>query len=212
MAYLALVRHGQSEYNLQGLWTGLTDIPLTPTGIQEAHEAGVALKQKNISFDTAFTSLLCRAQQTTTEILTVLDEQIPVTKTAALNEKDYGIYTGKNKWEVEKEVGEKEFLKIRRSWGYVIPQGESLKMVYERVVPYYTSTILSLLKENKNVLIVAHGNSLRALIKYLDNIADTNISNFELKTAEIHLYSMSKTGNVISKEVLVEHNITANGA
>jgi len=146
MAYLALVRHGQSEYNKTGQWTGLTDVSLTQEGIQEAHEAGVVLKEQNILFQTAFTSLLTRAQQKLHEILAVLDVQIPIVKDAALNEKDYGIYTGKNKWEIEKQVGEAEFLKIRRSWDYVPPEGESLKMVYERVVPYYEAHIVPKLK------------------------------------------------------------------
>lgn len=209
MAYLVLVRHGQSEYNKTGQWTGLTDIPLTQEGLQEAHEAGIVLKEKNIVFQTAFTSLLIRAQQTTKEILKVLNVQIPIVKDAALNEKDYGIYTGKNKWEIEKEVGEQEFLKIRRSWDYVIPEGESLKMVYERVVPYYESHILPKLKQGENVLVVAHGNSLRALIKYLDHISDQDIPKFELKTGEIHLYTLDTNGSVMTKEVLIEHNTTA---
>jgi 2,3-bisphosphoglycerate-dependent phosphoglycerate mutase len=209
MAYLALVRHGQSEYNKTGQWTGLTDVSLTQEGIQEAHEAGVVLKEQNILFQTAFTSLLTRAQQTLHEILAVLDVQIPIVKDAALNEKDYGIYTGKNKWEVEKQIGEEEFLKIRRSWDYVIPEGESLKMVYERVVPYYEAHIMPKLKQGENVLVVAHGNSLRALIKYLDHISDTDIPQFELKTGEIHLYTLDKNAAVLTKQVLVEHNTTA---
>lgn len=208
MSYLILVRHGQSEWNLLGKWTGLTDVSLTEEGRKEAKEVGKLLKERSIHVDHAFTSELIRTQQTLDEILKVLDQHPLITHSDKLNEKNYGVYTGKNKWEVQKEVGDQEFLKIRRSWDYVLPNGESLKNVYERAVPYYQQTILPLLEQGENILVVSHGNTLRAIIKYLDNIKDENISHFELVTGEVHLYTIAKDGKVNKEEVLTEHNTT----
>src|SRR6185437_14622566 len=134
---------------------------------EEARRTGETLK--DIHFDYAYTSALTRAQQTLEEILKVINQQPPITQNQALNERNYGNYTGKNKWEVQKELGDEEFQKLRRSWDYPPPNGESLKMVYERVLPYYQTEIEPKLKEGKNVLVAAHGNSLRALVKYLEN-------------------------------------------
>jgi 2,3-bisphosphoglycerate-dependent phosphoglycerate mutase len=200
MAYLVLVRHGESEWNAQGLWTGWTDISLSEKGREEAKAAGELLK--DINFDLAFTSALKRAKETLTEIQKVTGQMdLPTTEDQALNERDYGDLTGKNKWEVKEKVGEEEFLKLRRSWDYPPPNGESLKMVYERVLPYYEREILPKLKEDKNILIAAHGNSLRALIKYLDNISDEDIPNLELATGGIYVYQIDNEGKVTSKEL-----------
>lgn len=199
MAFLVLVRHGQSEWNAKGLWTGLTDVSLNEKGKEEAEIAGKELK--DITFDLAFTSALKRAKETYAIIKRVLNlDEIPVFEDAALNEKNYGIFTGKNKWEVKKELGEEEFLKIRRSWDYPIENGESLKDVYDRVVPYYQTKILPQLKMSKNVLVCASGNSIRALVKYLDHITDTDISSLEIATGEIYLYQIDSDGKVIAKE------------
>jgi len=200
MERLVLVRHGMSEYNEKGLWTGLTDVPLSPKGHEEAKKAGEALK--DIRFDVAYVSALTRAKQTWTEIAQVLGlHNIPTIESAALNERDYGDFTGKNKWEVKKEVGEEEFQKLRRSWDYPPPHGESLKMVYERVIPYYEAEIKSKLKEEKNVLVAAHGNSLRALIKHLENVSDEDIPKLELATGQIYIYTMDKDGKITGKEI-----------
>jgi 2,3-bisphosphoglycerate-dependent phosphoglycerate mutase len=200
MAYLALVRHGESEWNVKGLWTGWTDVDLSPKGHEEARLAGEALK--DIQFDLAYTSTLKRAKETLVEIQKATGQMdIPTTEDPALNERNYGELTGKNKWEVKEQLGEKEFQKIRRSWDYPPPMGESLKMVYERVVPYYESEILPKLKEGKNVIIAAHGNSLRALIKHLDNISDADIPSLELATGGIYIYQISPEGAVASKQV-----------
>ena len=150
MATLVLVRHGKSEWNEKGLWTGWRDIPLAPKGIEEAKATGESLK--DLHFDYAYTSALIRAQQTLDEILKVIGQTPPITKDKALNERDYGDYTEKNKWDIQKEVGEEEFQKIRRSWDYPPPNGESLKMVYERVLPYFQTEILPKLKEGKNII------------------------------------------------------------
>jgi 2,3-bisphosphoglycerate-dependent phosphoglycerate mutase len=200
MAYLALIRHGESEWNLRGLWTGLTNVGLTEKGKEQARLAGEKLK--GISIDLAYTSVLLRAKQTLCEIKGVLGIDVPTFEDKALNERDYGIYTGKNKWEIQKEVGEELFLKIRRGWDSSIVNGENLKDVYNRVVPYYQTEILPKLKEGKNVLIVAHGNSLRALTKYLENISDEDISKLEIEVSEVDLFELDSSGNVSSKKIL----------
>lgn len=200
MAYFVLVRHGQSTWNAIDAWTGLTDISLDQDGFKESRIAGELLK--DISFQIAFTSKLIRAQQTLKEILKVLDiEHIPIYENAALDERDYGDLTGKNKYELEKEYGEKKFLEWRRGWNEPIPNGETLKEVYERVVPYYEEHILPKLKRGKNVLVSAHGNSLRALIKYLENISDKDIPNFEMETGAVFVYDINGDGKIISKEI-----------
>src|SRR5687768_14008251 len=125
MAYLVLVRHGTSEWNAKGLWTGWTDIGLAEAGREEARKTAESLK--DIHFDYAYTSDLSRAKQTLDEVLTIIGQNPPITADSALKEKNYGIYTGKNKWDIQKEAGDETFLKIRRSWDYVIPEGESLK-------------------------------------------------------------------------------------
>jgi len=200
MAYLILVRHGRSEWNDKGLWTGLNDVPLTDQGKEEAKQTSLALR--DIEIDKAFTSGLKRAQETLDIILKNLGIQVEVVKDKRLNERDYGIYSGKNKWEVKEQIGEVEFNKLRRSWDYPVPNGESLKQVYERVIPYYESEIKPILLQGKNILITAHGNSLRSLAKFIENISDEKISELEIGTAEAVVYDIdSKTGKLISKEV-----------
>ncbi len=203
MATLVLVRHGKSEWNEKGLWTGWRDIPLAPKGIEEAKATGESLK--DLHFDYAYTSALIRAQQTLEEILKVIGQTPPTTKDKALNERDYGDYTEKNKWDIQKEVGEEEFQKIRRSWDYPPPNGESLKMVYERVLPYFQTEILPKLKEGKNIIIAAHGNSLRALVKHLENISDNDIALLEIGTGEAYVYQLDNNGSVTSKEIRGEN-------
>ncbi len=204
MSYLALVRHGESEWNAKGLWTGWKDIPLTQKGIEQAKTAGVSLK--DIKFDLGFTSILSRVKQTMDEMKKVLNQQFPVIEDKALNERNYGVYTGKNKWEIKKEVGEEEFLKIRRGWDHPIPRGECLKDVYQRAIPYYEENILPKLKAGKNVLVSAHGNSLRALVKYLENIPDDKISKLELAIGEVYLYTIDNNGKAVSKEIRASTN------
>lgn len=199
MAYLVLVRHGKSEWNEKGLWTGWRDIPLAPAGVEEAQKTGEQLK--DIHFDYAYTSALIRANQTLDEILKVIGQNPPIVADQALNERDYGEYTEKNKWDIQKEVGEEEFQKIRRSWDYPPPKGESLKMVYERTVPYYQNEIEPKLKDGKNVLVSAHGNSLRALVKYLESIPDDKIAELEIGTGEAYVYQIDNQGKVTSKEI-----------
>ena len=203
MSYLVLVRHGKSEWNEKGLWTGWTDIPLAKSGYLEADKTAEELK--DIKFDYTYTSALSRAQQTLNEILKVLGQNPPVAQDKALNEKNYGDYTEKNKWQVKEEVGDEEFQKIRRSWDYVIPNGESLKMVYDRAVPYYKTEIEPKLKAGENVLVSAHNNSLRAIVKYLENVPDSEVSSLEIGTGEAYVYEIDSEGKVVSKEIRGEN-------
>lgn len=197
MAIRALVRHGESTWNAQGLWTGWENPPLSQKGIEEAREAGKLLE--GIKLDIAFTSDLLRAKQTLSEILKVMGIKIPIVQTQTLRERNYGDYTGKNKWEVEKKLGGEGFKKLRRGWNIPIPNGETLKDVYNRVIPYYESEILPKLKDGKNVLISAHGNSLRALVKYLDGLSDSDVEDLEIATGEVIIYRIDETKT--SKEI-----------
>ncbi len=199
MAYLVLVRHTESTWNNIHAWTGLTDISLSKEGREKAKKSGEFLK--DILFDVSFTSILRRARETLIEIKTVIGrENLPVREDAALNERDYGDLTGRNKLEMEREYGEEQYLKWRRSWDYPVPNGESLKDVYSRVIPYYEKEILPYLKSGKNVLVVAHGNSLRALMKYLENISDEDIAKLELKFGGIYIFEVSKNGKILNKQ------------
>ncbi len=200
MSNLILVRHGISEWNALGLWTGWNDVSLTEEGKKEARNAAEAIR--DIHIDVAFTSDLIRAQQTYAEIKKALNlESIPEIRATEIKERNYGDLAGKNKWKVKEEYGEEQFMKWRRSWDYPIPNGESLKDVYARVIPYYTEHIKPYLTAGKNVLITAHGNSIRALVKYLENIPDDEISQLEIGTGEVYRYSMNEKGEVISKEI-----------
>jgi 2,3-bisphosphoglycerate-dependent phosphoglycerate mutase len=200
MAYLALVRHGESEWNTLGLWTGWRDVALTEKGHAEARQAAEALD--GIKLDVAYTSKLQRARQTLDDVTATLGiRDLPVIEDAALNERDYGDLTAKNKWDVQKEYGEEQFLKWRRSWDYPVPGGETLKDVYARVAPYYDQRILPDLKAGKNVIVAAHGNSLRALVKHLENIPDDEIASLEIGTGEVYLYEVDPTGKIISKTI-----------
>lgn len=200
MAYLALIRHGQSEWNELGLWTGLRDIPLNDVGLAEARQAGDALR--GIKWDVGYTSDLVRAHQTMDEILEVLGQaDLPIARDAALNERDYGDLTAKNKWDIQKQYGDEQFLKWRRSWDYPVPGGETLKDVHARVVPYYQQHILPDLKAGKNVIVSAHGNSLRALVKYLDQISDQDVPSLEIGTGEVYLYEVDPSGKIVSREI-----------
>lgn len=199
MAYLILVRHGESEWNAKGLWTGLTDISLSEKGKEEARIA--AQEIQDIPLDMVFTSDLKRAQETTDIITHQLATNSPLIKNKALNERDYGELTGKNKWDLKKEFGDEKFTLLRRSFDYPIPGGETLKDVYNRVIPYYKAIIEPKLKAGKNVLIAAHGNSIRALIKYLDHISDENIAHLEVATGEVYVYIIDSDGTVSHKEI-----------
>lgn len=200
MSYLVLVRHTESEWNKRGLWTGWTDIDLDNEGREKAKEVGKLLK--DIPFDLAFTSPLKRAKQTLDGIKEELGKSnLPTVENEALKERNYGDLTGKNKWAIKEKIGEEEFLKIRRGWDSPIPNGETLKDVSGRVVPFYQNEVLPRIKEGKNILIVSHGNNLRALVKFLENISDQDIPNLEIATGEIYIYQIDQEGKIISKEI-----------
>lgn len=181
MTKLFLVRHGQSLWNLENRFTGWQDIDITEAGIEEAKKAGIALKGEKI--DVAFTSALIRAQHTLSIILDEMGKpNIPVIMDKALNERSYGNLEGLNKAETALKYGDDQVRTWRRSFDIVPPGGESLKITYSRVIPYYEMHILPLLKKGENVLIVAHGNSLRALIMYLENLSPEEILEREIAT------------------------------
>lgn len=188
---LVITRHGESEWNVLGKWTGWTDVGLTEKGAHDAEEIGKIIT--DFDYDEIYTSVLKRTEETLQGIIRGIGRpglnDLPKTADAALNERDYGIYTGKDKWEVKEEVGEDEFTVIRRGWDNVIPEGENLKQVYERVVPYFKSDILPKLQQGETVLVVAHGNSIRALIKYLDGISDDDIADVEMTFGKVLIYT-----------------------
>ena len=207
MSNLILVRHGQSEWNLENRFTGWVDVDLAPTGKLEACKAGELIKEKKIKFDYFFTSYQKRAINTLKLILNTLRiMDAPIVKAWQLNERHYGSLTGLNKDEMKKKLGEKKVHEFRRSWNVPpdplsknnpyhpvnieaykdiplenIPDTESLKDTYERVLPYFTKEIQSKLI-NKNILIAAHGNSLRAICKFLFKLSDDKIPKLEIPT------------------------------
>ena len=199
MAYLVLVRHGLSDYNKKGLWTGWDNPPLNPEGIVEAKKTGEQLA--DIKFDLAYSSDQIRSIQTLEEIFKVTNQTIHIIQSGHIRERNYGIYTRKNKWEVQKDLGDVEFKKLRRGWDYPIPSGESLRQGYERVIPYFRNVIEAKLREDKNVIIASSGNALRALVKYLENISDEEISEVEIGTGEAYVYTINERGEVVNKEI-----------
>ncbi len=198
---LVLVRHGQSQWNLENRFTGWTDIPLTEEGIEEAKHAGELLKDYH--FDQAFTSALSRAQETLRLILEVTEQtDLPIERDAALNERHYGDLQGLNKAETALKFGDEQVHLWRRSYNVAPPNGESLKDTRERVIPYYEAHILPLLEASKNVLVVAHGNSLRALVMVLDGISERDIPEVNIPTGAPLRYLIDSNGSVIERGYL----------
>lgn len=205
MAHLVLVRHGQSEWNALGLWTGQRDVELTEQGKKEARGAAEHLKGKGITLHKAHTSGLKRAQQTLEEIKKALEaHELETVAHEHLNERDYGDYTAKNKWEIAEQLGEEEFTKLRRNWDHPVPGGETLKDVHARVIPYYEEYVLPDLKQGMNVIIAAHGNSLRALMKHLEEYEDEKVHELEIGTGQVLIYEVNENGDVMEKTVLSE--------
>jgi len=192
---LLVVRHTESEWNATGQWTGRTDIHLSENGFKQAAMLGQALKTTNISIDIAYCSEQIRTRETLEGMLDAAQQfDVEVVVSPALDERDYGEYTGKNKWEIKKMIGEEAFNNIRRGWDVPIPGGETLKTVYARAVPFYNDTVLPLLRSGKNILIVAHGNSIRSLMKYLESISDEDVSQLEMLFGQIIIYDISDDG------------------
>lgn len=203
MAYLVLVRHGLSDYNKRGLWTGWDNPPLIEEGFEQARKTGEQLR--NIKFDFAYSSDQIRSVQTLEEIFKATNQNVSIIQNEAIRERNYGIYTRKNKWEVQKELGDEEFKKLRRAFDYPIENGESLKQVYEREIPYFQEEIEPKLKQGKNVTIASSGNALRALVKYLEEIPDDKISDLEIGTGEAYVYEIDSNGKIVSKEIRGEN-------
>ena len=200
MAYLVLVRHGQSKWNLLNQFTGHVDVELSEQGEEEARAAAKLLK--DITFHKAHTSDLTRAQKTLEIILDELSSsEIEIKKDPAIKERNYGDLNGMNKDEAKQKFGEEQFIKYRRSWDVPPPNGESLKDTYDRAIPYFEDKILKDLKLGHNVIVAAHGNSLRAIAKYLEEISDDEIPNLEFGTGEIYVYEIDESGKVKSKEI-----------
>jgi 2,3-bisphosphoglycerate-dependent phosphoglycerate mutase len=200
---LVLVRHGQSEWNKLNLFTGWRDVELSERGIEEARKAGHALKKAGFTFDIAFTSALKRAQDTLDIILEELGQtDIPIERDQALNERDYGDLAGLNKDDARERWGDEQVHAWRRSYDTPPPGGESLKDTAERVLPYYEEKILPLVKEGKDVIVSAHGNSLRALIMQLDGLTSEEVTELNLATGVPIVYSISPDGNVTEKRQL----------
>ena len=200
---LVLVRHGQSDWNLKNLFTGWKDPDLTPKGIEEAKAAGQRLKALGLSFDTAFTSDLTRAQNTLKLVLAELGQTgLETTRDQALNERDYGDLSGLNKDEARKKWGEEQVHIWRRSYDISPPGGESLKDTVARVLPYYCQHILPGVLNGKRTIVAAHGNSLRALVMVLDGLTPETIPSMELDTGVPLVYRLKADSTVESKKVL----------
>lgn len=196
---LVIIRHAESAWNALGKWTGRTDVGLTEKGFAEAAKFGEALAHTGLVADIAFCSEQRRTCQTLEGMLAAAGKtNTPFSPHTALNERDYGEYTGKNKWEMKELLGEAAFNDVRRGWDVPIPQGETLKMVYERAVPFYKETILPLLAAGKHVLLVSHGNTIRALKKYIESISDQGIADIEMPFGQILIYEVSGDGHSVS--------------
>ncbi|UJF15808.1 2,3-diphosphoglycerate-dependent phosphoglycerate mutase [Jeotgalibaca sp. MA1X17-3] len=228
MSRVIFVRHGQSEWNALNKFTGWVDVGLTQQGIDEAHQAGQKIKEAGIELDMAFTSVLKRAIRTCHIILEESDQLwIPEIKSWRLNERHYGALQGLNKEEVAKEFGEKQVHIWRRSYHTlppllkpddpdsalndrrydhlqkrVVPMGENLQTTLHRVIPLWEDQIAPAILDKKTVLVAAHGNSLRALAKYMENISDKDIVDLEIPTGQPLVYELDKELNVIKKYYL----------
>ena len=226
MAKLVLIRHGQSEWNLANKFTGWIDVDLSEKGVEQAKDAGKALKEHGIQFAYAYTSVLKRAIKTLHYALEECDQLwIPETKTWRLNERHYGALQGLNKKATAEKYGDEQVHIWRRSYDVLppllkasdegsalhdrryanldprtVPGGENLKVTLERVIPLWQDEIAPKLLDGKNVIIAAHGNSLRALSKYIENISDDDIMNLEMATGQPVVYDFDDKLNVLSKE------------
>lgn len=224
---LVLLRHGESEWNKLNLFTGWTDVDLSETGREEASKSGVVLKERGYSFDVCFTSYLKRAIHTLNRCLESLDQEyLPVFKAWELNERHYGALQGLNKAETAEKYGEDQVKIWRRSYDIcppaldpkdernpalqaayknvkeTLPLTESLKITVDRVVPFYEKNILPLLKEGKKVLVAAHGNSLRALLKYLEGLSDEEIIDVNIPTGVPRAYHFDDNMKITKVEYI----------
>lgn len=201
MARLVLLRHGESQWNLENRFTGWVDVPLSPKGIEEAKQAGEKLR--GFSFDRAFTSVLTRANETLRLVLEAIGQTtIPIEKDKALNERMYGDLQGLNKAETAKKYGDAQVKIWRRSYDVKPPGGESLKDTAERALPYYEKMIKPCLLQGETIIIAAHGNSLRALVMELDQLSKEEVLELNIPTGVPLLYELDDSGKVLSHRYL----------
>ena len=196
---LILVRHGQSVYNEENRFTGWKDVDLTQKGIDEAISSASLLKNQPI--DLAFTSKLKRAQKTLDLILNELNLELDIVKDEALNERDYGSLVSQNKFEAAEKYGKDMVQKWRRSYDIPPPDGESLKMTLERTVPYFKGAVFPLLSNNKNIIISAHGNSIRSIVMHLLSISKEDILKTEIGWCEPWIFEFDDSGAVIDLKI-----------
>ena len=200
---LVLVRHGESEWNRLNMFTGWQDVDLTEEGVAEAHRAGAMLKAEGAHIDLAFTSLLKRAQNTLKIILSELgQDDLPIVFDAALNERHYGDLVGLNKDEARQRWGEEQVHLWQRSYDIAPPGGESLKDTAARVLPFYSKRIAPELQAGKNVILVAHGNSLRSLVMHLDRLSPEQVKELTIGTGVPVIYRLRPDGTVAEKRDL----------
>ena len=201
MARLVLLRHGESQWNLENRFTGWVDVPLSPRGVEEAKNAGEKLK--DFTFDRAFTSVLSRANETLRLVLEAIAQTaIPIEKDKALNERMYGELQGLNKAETAKKYGDDQVKIWRRSYDVKPPGGESLKDTAERVLPYYETKIKPCVLKGETILIAAHGNSLRALVMQLEQLSKEQVLELNIPTGAPLLYELDNNGKVLSHRYL----------
>ncbi len=199
MAKLVLVRHGESLWNLENRFTGWVDVPLTEKGRAEARRAAELLV--GLSFQVAYTSVLIRAQETLEIMLNALGQRVPVIRDVALNERHYGDLQGLNKAETARRYGDEQVKLWRRSYDVAPPGGESLEMTSKRTLPFFDRAIMGDIRLNKNVLVAAHGNSIRSIVMKLDQLNTQQVLELNLDTGIPLVYEIGTDGRVLSKEV-----------
>lgn len=197
---LILVRHGESEWNKAHLFTGRQDVHLSSKGFKDSELLGVLIK--DIEIKRVFASLQARSIETEVCMMSGARHctRETIRYSSALNERDYGDYTGMSKLEEENKFPKEELHALRRNWDYPIPHGETLKMVYERAIPFFREEILPVLNSGENVLVVSHGNTIRAMMKYIENISDEGIADVEMPFSEILIYDVDEEGHSIHKD------------
>jgi len=199
MSKLVLIRHGQSLWNLENRFTGWIDVPLTDRGRAEARRAGQLIS--DLKFDVAYTSALTRAQETLELVLETAGQRPPIIRDQALNERHYGDLSGLNKADTAKRYGDEQVKLWRRSYDVAPPNGESLELTARRTLPFYDRAIAGDLRQGKNVLVVAHGNSNRSIVMKLDNLTREQVVALELGTGVPLVYEIAGDGSVVSKEI-----------
>lgn len=205
MSILVLLRHGESQWNLENRFTGWVDVPLTERGREEARRAGRRLREAGIRFTRCFTSELVRAQETLDIVLAELGAtDLPVERDAALNERHYGDLQGLNKAETAKKFGEEQVHQWRRSYDIAPPGGESLKDTAARTLPYFEARIAPALKVGENVLVAAHGNSLRSIVMDLEKLSREQVLELNIATGVPIVYEVDSDLAIVSKRTLVE--------